>query len=179
MPGFAAEAFYQLGEIRRQAGDLVDAEAAFRRASDLGHEPQPGLALVRLAQGKPDVAGAAVRRALAQEPARLARAKLLSAQVAIEATAGDLSVARRAADELGEIARDYGSVALEAAAASADGVVQLAADPSARGATLAASRLGAMAAADCPFEAAEARRVLGLACRKVGDDEGGELALRS
>ena len=67
MPAFASEALYQLGEVRRQRGDLDEAELAFRRASDLGREPQPGLALVRLAQGKVDAAAAAVRRGLAQE----------------------------------------------------------------------------------------------------------------
>jgi tetratricopeptide (TPR) repeat protein len=97
MPAFASEALYQLGEVRRQRGDLADAEAAFRRASDLGREPQPGLALVRLAQGKLEAAAAAVRRALAQEPNRLTRARLLSAQVEISIAAGDPTAAAAAA----------------------------------------------------------------------------------
>ena len=126
MPAFASEAFYQLGELQRQRGDLEEAELAFRRASDLGREPQRGLALVRLAQGKVDAAAAAVRRALAQESNRLMRARLLSAQVEIAIVAADLPTATEAADELGAIARDYGSLALEAAAAFAQGRIELA-----------------------------------------------------
>jgi tetratricopeptide (TPR) repeat protein len=125
MPAFASEAFYQLGEVRRQHGELDEAELEFRRASDLGREPQPGLALVRLAQGKTAAAAAAVRRALAQESNRLTRAKLLSAQ---------------------------------AAAAFARGRVELNIDqvPLALASLRLAWKL--WQAADCPFEAAEARR---------------------
>jgi DNA-binding CsgD family transcriptional regulator len=179
MPAFAAEALYQLGEVQRQLGALAEAELAFRRASDLGREPQPGLALIRLAQGKGEAAGAAVRRALAQESNRLVRARLLSAQVEIATARGDLPAARAAAEELGAIARDYGSVALEAAAGFARGTTQLAAGQpqAALGSLHAAWEL--WQAADCPFEAAEARQALGLACRQLGDAEGAELALRS
>jgi hypothetical protein len=74
MPGFASEAMYQLGEIRREMGDLGGAELAFIRSSELGREPQPGLALLRLAQGKVEAAEAAVRRALGHEANRLVRA---------------------------------------------------------------------------------------------------------
>lgn len=119
MPAFASEALYQLGEVRRQRGELNGAELVFRRASDLGREPLPGLALVRSAQGKPDVASAAVRRALAQESNRLARAKLLAAQTEIEVATGDLRTATAAAHELDAIALAYGSSALQAAAAYA------------------------------------------------------------
>lgn len=179
MPAFASEAFYQLGEVRRQRGELDEAELEFRRASDLGREPQPGLALVRLAQGKTAGAAAAVRRALAQESNRLTRAKLLSAQVEIGVASGDVGSALAAAEELGAIAAAYGSTALQAAAAFARGRVELAVDqvPFA----LASLRLAweLWQGADCPFEAAEARRALGIACRAAGDGEGAELAFSS
>ena len=179
MPAFASEALYQLGEIRRQRGDLDGAERAFRQASDLGREPQPGLALVRLTQGRVEAAAAAMRRALAEESNRLARARLLSAQIQIALADGDSSTAAAAADELGVIAREYGSVALEAAAAFAQGRVELASGtaPAALGSLRRAWEL--WQAADCPFEAAEVRRAIGLACREVGDTEGAELALSS
>jgi DNA-binding CsgD family transcriptional regulator len=177
MPGFASEALYQLGEVRRQMGDLPEAERVFIRASELCREPQPGLALLRLAQGKGEAAAAAVRRALGHESNRLMRGKLLAAQVEIAIACEDLATAEAAADELVQIARDYGSEALEAAAALAQGRVGLAAGraPAALGALHRAWEL--WQAADCPFEAAESRRMLGLACREVGDDEGAELAL--
>ena len=53
-PRVAAEGFYEMGDIRRRLGDPAGAEEAFRRASELGREPQPGLALLRLAQGDVD-----------------------------------------------------------------------------------------------------------------------------
>jgi len=179
MPAFASEALYQLGEVQRQRGELDAAELTFRRASDFGREPQPGLALVRLARGKADAAAASVRRALAQESNRLMRARLLAAQVEMAIVGDDLAAARGAAGELAEIASAYGSVALDAAAALAQGRVELAGGE-------ASAALGSLArawelwqAADCPFEAAETRRVLGLACRAVGDADGAELALSS
>ncbi len=179
MPAFASEALYQLGEVRRQRGELDAAELTFKRASDLGREPQPGLALVRLAQGKTDAAAASVRRTLAQEANRLTRARLLSAQVEIAIASADVHAAREAAKELAEIASDYGSVALEAAAAFAQGRVELAAGeaPAALASLQRASEL--WHAADCPFEAAETRRAIGIACREVGDAEGAQLALSS
>jgi ATP/maltotriose-dependent transcriptional regulator MalT len=179
MPGFASEALYQLGEVCREMGDLGEAELAFVRASELGREPQPGLALVRLAQGKLEPAAAAVRRALAHEPNRLVRAKLLAAQVEIAIASGDLAIGEASAEELGDIASAYGSEALQAAAALAQGRIALANGraPDALRSLHIAWEL--WQAADCPFEAADARRALGLACREVGDSEGAELALTS
>ena len=177
MPSFAGDAFYQLGEVHRRSGDMSAAEAAFRRAGELGHEPQPGLALVRHAQGRNDAAAAAIKRSLAEQSNRLIRARLLAAQVEIASESGDLQTADAAARELGAIAAEYGSDALLAATATAAGTVELASGD----ATLALRSLRRAwelwQAADCPFEAAQARRLLGLAYREVGDDEGAELAI--
>ena len=90
-PTFAAQAFFQLGEILRRSGDLVGAEQAFVRALELGVDPQPGLALLRLSQGKPDTALTALRLTLTAErqPARRARLLAALAEVAVEAGAVD------------------------------------------------------------------------------------------
>jgi DNA-binding NarL/FixJ family response regulator len=177
MPAFAAEGFYEVGEVRRRLGDLAQAEVAFRRASELGREPQPGLALVRLAQGRPDVADAALRGVLAEEPNRLARAQLLPAQVVIAIADGDLETARVAADELDGTAADYASPALEAAAASARGGLELAAGDATAALRTLRRAWQLWQALDCPYEAAEARRLLGMACRNAGDEDGAELAI--
>jgi ATP/maltotriose-dependent transcriptional regulator MalT len=179
MPAFASEALYQLGEVRRHRGGLAEAELAFRQASDLGREPQPGLALLRLAQGKPDTAAAAVRRVLAQETNRLTRARLLAAQVEIAIATGEKPEADAAARELAAIADDYGSIALKAAATFARGRVELAGEQPQVALSSLHSAWELWQSADCPFEAAEARRTLGLACRQMGDAEGAELALSS
>jgi DNA-binding CsgD family transcriptional regulator len=179
MPAFASEALYQLGEVQRQRGELDAAELTFRRAGDLGREPQPGLALVRLARGNADAAAASVRSRLALESNRLTRARLLSAQVEIAIAVADLPAAAGAAEELAAVAREYGSLALEAAAAFARGRVELAAGQAPAALALLHRAWELWKAADCPFEAAETRRAMGLACRETGDADGAELALSS
>ena len=72
-PRLAAIAHYQQGEVLRMRGELASAEEAYRAASRLGREPQPGLALLRLAQGDRDAAAASVRRALAETRGELER----------------------------------------------------------------------------------------------------------
>ena len=49
-------AYYQRGELHRLRGEFDKAEEAYRQASELGRKPQPGLALLRLAQGDVDAA---------------------------------------------------------------------------------------------------------------------------
>jgi tetratricopeptide (TPR) repeat protein len=123
----AGEAFYEIGEIRLRMGDLKRAEEVFHQAHELGREPVPGLAMLRLVEGKIDSARALIDRAVADRPAgSLDRARLLPARVQIALAAGDVDVARGAALELDAIAATYGSTALHASAAQARGAVQLA-----------------------------------------------------
>src|SRR4030095_9755665 len=125
--GATAEAFYELGEVRLRLGDLAAAEEAFRQAHELGRDPQPGLALLRLAEGKVEAARTAIKSALADESRdRLARSHVLPAQVEIALAAGDLDGARAAAVELETIAAVYGTPLLEAAAQCMRGQIQLA-----------------------------------------------------
>ncbi|HEV2871335.1 MAG TPA: LuxR family transcriptional regulator, partial [Actinomycetota bacterium] len=109
----AAEGHYQLGDIRRLRGDLAGAEAAYRHAHELGRDPQPGLALLRLAQGRAATASASIRAALtAVTHDRLGRARLCAAQVEIALADGDAETAGRACDELTRTASTYGSSGL-------------------------------------------------------------------
>jgi class 3 adenylate cyclase/DNA-binding NarL/FixJ family response regulator len=163
---------YEIGEIRRRLGDLEGAEDAFRRADELGHDPQPGLALLRLAQGRVEAAAAAIRRALAAESGnRLARAKLLPAQVQIALADGDLQAAQAAADELAEIAEQYGSSGLRAAAFTACGRLQLAQQDAASASRSLRQALRQWQELHIPYEVATTRLLLGLACRTAGDEE--------
>jgi class 3 adenylate cyclase len=179
VPPVAGVSLYEVGEIRLRVGDLPGAEEAFARAAELGCDPHPGLALLHLAQGRGEAAAAGIRRALAEEPwDRLARARLLPAQVEIALATGDLGTARAAADELGETAGTYHSRAIEAAAAAARGAVQLAQhDPSATRELRRAAQL--WRELDMPYEAATCRALLGLACRAGGDADAGTLELRT
>ncbi|HEX4628404.1 MAG TPA: protein kinase, partial [Gemmatimonadales bacterium] len=123
----AGEAFYEIGEIRLRMGDLKRAEEVFHLAHELGREPVPGLALLRMVEGKLDSARALIGRAVVERPAgSLERARVLPARVHIALVTGDLEGAREAATELDAIATAYGSTALRAGAAQALGAVQLA-----------------------------------------------------
>jgi DNA-binding NarL/FixJ family response regulator len=126
-PATVAEAQYEIGEIRRLRGDLDGAEQAFRRAHELGRDPLPGIALLRLAQGHIESAAISIATALDSADEPLGRARLLAAQVPIALAADDLACARAAADELDDIATRFGSSGLAAAACEARGSV-LAAD---------------------------------------------------
>jgi DNA-binding NarL/FixJ family response regulator len=160
-------------------GEVPAAEQAYRRASDWGHEPQPGLALLRLAEGKADAARAAITRTLAETTDRLRRARLLPAQVEIALAAGDLEAARAAADELTGVARDLGTAALQAAAGDARGAVLLAGGD-AREALVALRRAWQVwQELDAPYEAARVRVRIGLGCRALEDPEAAAMELDS
>jgi DNA-binding CsgD family transcriptional regulator len=123
----AAEGHYQVGELRRLRGDLTAAAAAYRRAHELGRDPQPGHALLRLAEGAADAAGRSLHTALlARTGERLARVPLLVAQGEVALARGDLAPARAAADELAATAAVYGSSGLVGAACRARGALLLA-----------------------------------------------------
>jgi class 3 adenylate cyclase len=172
-PRIAGAAHAEIGAIRLRLGDLAKAAEAFRHADELGRNPQPGLALLRLAEGKVDAAAAAIKRALEEESwNRLARARLLPAQVEIAITAGDVDRAAAGADELEEIAETYATTTLQATAASARGAVQLAqGDP--RGALDALRRARRLWQDDvcAPYETARTRMLMGQAYRALGDED--------
>jgi DNA-binding CsgD family transcriptional regulator len=170
-------ASYQRAEAHRVLGEFEAAEDAYQLASRWGREPQPGLALLRLAQGRTGAAEAAIRRVLGETSDRLGRAQLLPGAVEILLAAGDTGAAGAAADELAGIAADYGTAALLAAAGHARGAVNLATGD-------AAAAVGALRGAwrawrelEAPYEAARARVLIGLACRSLGDEDAASMEL--
>lgn len=174
-----AAAFYQQGEIHRLRGEFARAEAAYREASRCGADPQPGLALLRLAQGRTDAAVAAIRRAAATPAGPLARSRLLPAVIEIMLAASDVEAAQAAAAELEEIAAAFDTTALAALAAHGRGQVQLA-EGDARAALVSLRRAWQVwQEIDAPYLAARARILVALACRAVGDDDGCTLELEA
>jgi ATP/maltotriose-dependent transcriptional regulator MalT len=170
--GNAAVAWAEIGDIRRRLGDLEGAEEAFRAAEELCGRPAAGLALLRLAQGRADAASTIIDGALAgQEWNRLARARLLPAKAQIDVASARLDGALAAVEELEDIARAYGTVALRAAAATSRGRVEMARGDC--GAACGALRQAAelWQELDVPYEIATARLLLGQACRRAGDVE--------
>jgi DNA-binding CsgD family transcriptional regulator len=175
----AGAAYYQLGEVHRLRGELSEAEESYRLACQYGWPAQPGLALLRLAQGRPETAAAAIQRALTETTDRLARGQLLPAQVEIMLALGDHDAARQGANELTAIAEAFDTPALHARAAHARGAVDLAAgNPHTALPTLrAAWRLSRDL--DAPYEAACVRVLIGLACGALHDDDTAAMELDS
>ena len=121
----AGAAFYRLGDIHRLRGEFEKAEAAYTRANERGRRPQPGLSLLRLAQGQIDSAAASIRGVLEDVRTRAARTRALAAAVDILLRAGDPDSARAASAELSEIAGASESSLVSAMAAHASGAVLL------------------------------------------------------
>jgi DNA-binding CsgD family transcriptional regulator len=173
----AAGALYVQGELQRLRGELDSAERTFRLAAERGGQPQPGLALLRLAQGKGEAALAAIRRVLGETGPSLSRAAFLPAYVEIALAMGEIDEAARASDELTAIADVQGSDALGAMSACARGAVALARGDPSDALTALRRSLQAWQELGAPYEAARARVLVGLACSALGDDDGATLEL--
>ena len=162
-------AHYQLGEIQRLCGELAEAEASYRSASLAGREPEPGMSLLRAAQGRLDLALPAIRRATEEARDPIARSRLLPAFVEIMLDAGDLEAARSAAAELASVAAELDAPYLRALAVHASGAVSLSegtprmALPQLRDAHRAWRDL------EAPHPAARVRVLIGVACLDLGD----------
>jgi DNA-binding CsgD family transcriptional regulator len=173
----AGRAHYLQAEIHRVRGEVDLAENAYREASRCGFEPQPGLALLRLAQGDVNAAASASRRMIAATREQLARTRFLPAHVEIMLATGDIDEARAASRELDQAAATINTEVLHAIAAHACGSLNLAAgnaqavlDP-VRRAFAFWQQLGA------PYLAARLRVLLSRACAALGDVEGARLEL--
>lgn len=187
----AAGGYYELGEIHRRRGQLEQAETAYAQASEHGHDPQPGLALLGLARGDTQAATTAINRALADatygpkagssaaETDKLRRARLLPAQVEICVAANDTGNAATAADELQAIAAEYNTKALHAYACTARARVCLAqhdlddALPAARRARTLWTELQA------PYEAARTQMIAAAVHCAAGDIHSEQIELRA
>jgi DNA-binding CsgD family transcriptional regulator len=166
-----AAARYQQAEIHRLRGEFAEAEEAYRATSDLGREPQPGLALLRMAQERTDAACAAMQRLVTATSDRLRRATLLPAHLDIMLALGRLEDARRACAELRTLAEMLDTDLLRAAAAQAHGAIALAEGDAPAAAAPLRTAFDLWERLEAPYEAARARVLIGLACRALGDEE--------
>ena len=175
--GDAGNAFYQQGEIHRLRGELPDAEHDYALASESGRDPHPGLALLRVAQDRIDLAIAATRRVMAVTADPLQRTRFLPAHVEILLAAWEVVEARAAAEELGVLADRYGMDVLSAMAQHAKGAVALA-EGDARGAIDALRRAqGVWQRVGAPYLSARSRLLVARAFRALGDEDGAALEL--
>lgn len=172
----AAGGLYEIGEVKLRLGELDEAEDYFRHAHEWGKDPQPGLGMLWLAQGKTDAAAASIRRALTEAPHdRLARARLLPSQVEITVATGDLGTAKAAAAELETIAIDFGTALLRASAQCARGLVQLASSDSSAALHKLREAFRSWQEVDAPYEAAKCRLVLAEAYEAEGFPDDAQL----
>ena len=167
-------AYYRQGELYRLRGEFRRADEAFRQAAEWGRRPEPGLAQLRLAQGRVEDAESAIRRALDEAEDRVTRSALLSAYVEIALAAEDTVAARTAADELAEIADGFGAPLLHAVCAYVTGAVVLAEGDALTSLAVLRDALAAWQALDAPYEAARARVLIASAARKLADEETAE-----
>ncbi|MFL5960894.1 MAG: LuxR C-terminal-related transcriptional regulator [Gaiellaceae bacterium] len=175
----AGLALYREAELLRLQGDLDGAEAGYRAASRAGWEPQPGLAQLRLAQGRVDAAAAAIRRAATESSDPLRRAVLLPAYVEIMLASGETQEARSACDELDTVARQFSSAMLDAIAAYERGAVELAAGDAGRALELLRRALETWRTLEAPYEVARTRVLIGEACRMLDDTDACALELEA
>ena len=158
-------------------GEYGKAEESYRRASRCGHDPQPGLALLRLAQGQRDTAYAAIRRALDERPYRHDRLRLLPAYAEVALAAGDGPAAIDTAAELRAAATERQAPMLLASAAQVDGCVALFGGDASAALRLLREALTAWQQIGAPYDAATARVHVATALRALGDDDSADLEL--
>ena len=168
-------AYYQLAEIQQLRGELAEAQESYRQASLAGRDPEPGMSLLRLAQGRIDLALPAIRRALEEAQDPIARSRLLPGYVEVMLEAEEVGSARAAADELAGIAAQLDAPYLHALAAHASGAVLLAeGDPRAALTNLRTAHRS-WRDLEAPHQVARVRLLIGVACRELGDGASAEL----
>lgn len=171
-PGIAGAAFYELGDIRLRLGDLDAAEESFREADEFGATPEPGLSLLRLAQGSAKGASVSITRALSDDLLSVAgRARLLPAAVEIALANGDVQSADGYARELAEAADMYETSALKAFASFAAGSVRQERGESAAAFSAFREARRLWDATGATYDVARARERLGLLARAEEDEE--------
>jgi tetratricopeptide (TPR) repeat protein len=173
-------ALHEVGEVRLRLGDLDGARDAFQQARQLGRDPQPGISLLRLAEGDIDGATRCIRRALDHRPDdRLDRVHLLPTQVEIAIAAGDLDTARAACDELDEIAVRFDTPNIRAASEHSRGALRLAENDLAAADRHLLQAIRLWEQVNVPYEAARARELHARVHLAEGDRNEAELELQA
>jgi DNA-binding CsgD family transcriptional regulator len=175
----AGMGWYRLGELHRVHGDLDAADQAYRKSVEFGDDPQPGLGLLRLAQGKGQVAMAAMQRALDEASEAWKRAKILPAIVDTALATGQVATARAATDELAAIATAIDMPLLSAIAKQAQGSVTLAEGDVRKALTSLREAQRGWRDLGAPYEEARVRLLIADCCRLSGDEDTAKLELEA
>ena len=168
---------YREGELHRLCGEFDEAERAYREAAECGCEPQPGLALLRLAQGREEDAVGGIRRALAEASLEAERLSLLPGCAEIMVAVGEIDEARVASGELERSAERLQSSLLDAIAARARGATELAGGNPKEALIALRRSFHLWQEMGVPYEAARTRVLIGTACRALRDEDAAVLEL--
>lgn len=171
----AGAAYYQLGELQRVGGDFELAEEAYRQASKWGRNPQPGLALLRLAQGQVESAEASIQRTMEEAKNQRTRALALSAYVEVMLSSDNIQEARKAVNELMDISRVLNAPLLTAIATRAEGIVLHAEGDLQSALVKLRNAWNLWEKIKSPYEAARTRFFIGMACQEAGDHDTAKL----
>jgi DNA-binding CsgD family transcriptional regulator len=170
-------AWYEIAELHRLRGAFDAADDAYRKASRGGFDPQPGLALLRLAQGKTSTAMASIRRSVDEARGWPIRSRHLPALIEVALAANDIDSATTAAAELARIADSVQTPLIRAIASHMAGWVALASNDARLALANLREAVTIWSGLQAPYETARARVLVGLACRMLGDDETATLEL--
>lgn len=173
----AGAAFYRQAELHRLRGEYEEAEEAFREAGRWGRSPHPGMALLRLAQGRIDAAASAIRRALGEARSQRLRAVLLAAAVEIYLACEDAGAARAAAADLADLAAAVDAPFPNALSAFAEGCILLDEGRPDDALTSLNRALSLWQQLDAPYDAARTRVQIARACRALGDSDACEIEI--
>lgn len=176
-PPAGGEAFYRRAELYRLQGDFSKAEETYQQASTLGRKPQPGLALLRLAQERLDAAVAAIRLAEEEAQDRTKRSRILPAFVEIMVAADQKEAARDAARELSGIADELDAPYLKALAGRAEGNVLLEEGEPRDALDVLRGAWSLLNEMEASYESARTRVLIGRACRDLGDGDTAQMEL--
>jgi ATP/maltotriose-dependent transcriptional regulator MalT len=168
-------ALYRLGELYRLRGEFSAAEEAYRAASQLGVEPQPGLALLRLAQGRSEQALSSLRRLVTAESDPLERLRFLPAYVEILLARSERQEAERAVADLLAIAARFDVPMIVAIAAEARAQLCLCLGEAEAALTDLRKAFQAWQEIAAPYMAARVRVTLCRAYTALGDRDAAEL----
>ncbi|HEV2035359.1 MAG TPA: adenylate/guanylate cyclase domain-containing protein [Candidatus Dormibacteraeota bacterium] len=172
VPAFAGDAYYEIGEVRLRMGDLAGAETAFRQAHALFRDPQPGAALVLVAQGEPAAALRSLETTLeSKQLDALDDMRCLAAVVDIACALGDIKRAEEAVQRVESMAQGQRGLGLQVLALQARGTVEVAkGNPDAH--TILSRAMRMWQEIDAPYEMAMVRLLLARALRQTGDAAG-------
>lgn len=171
----AASAYYQLGDLYRLKGAYTQAEAAYNEASKLGRNPQPGLALLRLAQGQIDRSKSSINNALTETKKIKNKYDALFACIEIMLEDGNSEQARATLLQLKKIVHGHDAPFLRALSSQAEGAVLLAEGKTDSALTSLREARDIWEELKAPYDVARTRSLMALAYQRLGDDDSAQL----